>query len=97
MSVVADVPPTIPSYIDTHTMRATYRGVEYVWVGGFGAILQSHERGISVGNCRMIGNVLFSAYMVSRSGWKREVGWTVDGVDAEWIRRFKRAFFGMNN
>jgi len=82
----------------SENLKATIAGIEYHWCGGFGAVLQSHERGVKKGDVRMIGKVIFFAYMVERSGWLREVNWVPQQeITAEWIREFKKEVFGINN
>lgn len=92
---------TIPQDIDARNLRIKIDGVEYEWGGGFGAIIKSWERGIKLGDMRMIGNVPFYCYMF---GLKRrgvfgppEVCWSIPSpyLTTEWIRSFKRALFSV--
>lgn len=75
-------------------LKATIRGVEYAWSGGFGAVIKSFERGVKLNEVRMIGGIVFYAYTVGRSGWLSEIAWCPQQeIDAQWIRDFKAAMF----
>lgn len=81
--------------VHTECLKATICGVEYTWFGGFGAVMKSFERGVKLNEVRMIGNVVFYAYLVGRSGWLREISWCPQQeISAQWIRDFKAAVFG---
>jgi hypothetical protein len=86
-----------PLRVDARNLRAEIGGVEYEWGGGFGAIIKSRERGVKVGDMRMIGGVPFYAYMLHREWqWsKPEVWWSIPNphLTSEWIRAFKDAVF----
>lgn len=78
------------------TLKATISGVEYTWVGGFGAVLTSAERGVKRGEVRMIGNVIFYSLGTYLGLSSREVSWCPQqDIDAEWIRAFKAAVFSV--
>lgn len=80
--------------VQAEKLKATIDGREYQWSGGFGAVLTSQERGIKPGDVRMIGDVVFSAYQVSRSGWLREVSWKPqESITHDWLNRFHKAIF----
>lgn len=80
--------------VHAENLKATIAGVEYTWVGGFGAVLTSNERGIKAGEVRMIGNVIFYCRGTYRGHWQREVSWCPQQeIDAEWLREFKAAVF----
>lgn len=52
----------------------------YEWSGGFGAIFKSWERGVKIGDVRIIENELFYAYYVKRTWFKKaEIWWTKPG------------------
>ncbi len=94
----------IPGTIWSKDLRCTLNGVEYEWSGGFGAILKSRERGVKVGDLRMIGEVPFYAYRVDSAGdswfWEKpEIMWTIpnDFLTPEWIRAFKAALFSIES
>ena len=78
-------------------LKATVNGVEYEWAGGLGATLYSREAKVKRGECRMIGNVLFSAFAVDRRCWGSVpvVSWTLSGDPlGEQLQAFKAALFG---
>ena len=86
--------PLVMPHFWAENLKATISGVEYTWSGGFGAVLKSHERGVKKNDVRMIGKIVFFAFMVSNSGWLREVSWCPQReIDAEWLRRLKAAIF----
>ena len=83
-------------YVDKQTF--TIDGVEYIWRGGFGAVMCSSEKNLKVGDLRAIGDILFKVYMITKScGLFKtyySVSWCpVQKIDAEWIREFKRNVF----
>lgn len=77
-------------------LKATVGGVEYEWAGGLVAMLYSSEARVKRGECRMIGNVLFSAFAVERRCWGSVpvVSWTMSGDSSVGqVRAFKSAMF----
>ena len=79
---------------DASYLKATICGIEYTWVGGYGALLQSNERDVKQNDVRMIGNVVFYAWRVSKEGWRRVVSWCPQqDIDANFIREFKAELF----
>lgn len=91
-----------PPVVHASRLRAEISGTDYEWSGGFGAILYSRERGLQVGDTRMIGDVVFYVYLIHRHccrwPWERPcVGWTVADPQMPWIREFKRAMFGIED
>lgn len=68
----------------------------YKWSGGFGAILKSYERGVRVGDVRVIGDELLYAYLVYPRWFGRaEVCWTQPKPSVEGIHDLQRKFFGV--
>lgn len=63
----------------------------YVWCGGFGSIIKSHEYGVQLGQTRVIDNILFYVY----SKYGREVNWSVIDIDADKIRAIKYQLLGV--
>lgn len=76
--------------------RITIDGVEYTWVGGFGAILRSVERGRKYGDVRMIDGTLYYVYIISKRGWcsAPEISWTIRDPTTEKITEIKTKLFG---
>jgi hypothetical protein len=86
-----------PILVSASDLKATVRGIEYRWLGGFGAVVTSCERRIREADVRMIGNVVFFANSVRRT-WRwsrwRIVCWVPQQeIDADWLRRFKAELF----
>lgn len=77
------------------SLRITIGDVEYEWCGGFGSVLKSHERGIKVGDVRVITGILFYAtYIYKRGMFDYEVNWIpVERIEIGWIRDFKHKLF----
>lgn len=88
----------VPRSVSVDRIRVVLNDVEYEWEGGFGAVLSSRERGLTVGNTRMIAGVLFHvAHRQGRRRWRYErVCWTIpnDAITVDWIRDFKAALLG---
>lgn len=83
-------------------LKVTYRGVEYTWSGGFGSIIESIESGVKQDEVRQFGNITLYVWQVEKSiFWslfsdknkKSRICWSAVGVDANWIREFKRELF----
>ncbi len=71
------------------------QGRTYVWFGGFGAIFKSRERGVGVGDCRVISDWMFYAYCVYPRRFSRsEVCWTRLDVTMEEINTIQKRVFG---
>lgn len=76
-------------------IQFTIDGYRYSWHGGFGAVIQSRERGVKKGDVRQIAGRQFFAYMAAVDycdwWWQRPlVSWVpCEKFDAEWIRNFK--------
>ncbi len=90
----------VPGTIWSTELRCVVNGREYEWSGGFGVILKSRERGVKVGDLRMIGEVPFYAYRVDSYFWQApDIMWTIpnDFLTPEWIRGFKRALFSLES
>lgn len=84
--------------VNSCSLKATVRGIEYTWIGGFGAVIKSFEPEVKLNEVRRIGNIVFYARTVSRVGWL--FGWLCgiswcpqQEIDAQWIRDFKTAMF----
>lgn len=80
----------------SENLKATIGGIEYIFWGGFGCILQSNEWGVKRGDVRIIGDIVFYAYQteISIPFFKKEISWVPNlEIDAKWIRDFKRAVF----
>ena len=78
----------------TTNLKATISNIEYEWVGGFGTVLISRERGINQGTVRMIGNTIFYAYTVYGRWGIRKINWVPqEEFTAEWIRSFREKVF----
>jgi len=79
---------------DAFKLKATINNVEYRWVGGFGTVIESWERGVKRGDVRMIGNVVFFARTVDWKCFTSRVAWCPqEDVDAEWLRDCRAAIF----
>lgn len=79
---------------DTSNLKFTTGGIEYIWFGGYGCIFYSYEQGVKINDIRMIGGVIFYAYMVERSGWYRKIYWVPqEDINNDWIRRCKANIF----
>lgn len=76
--------------IQIDDIEFTIRGIKYTWCGGYGCIMSSRERWIKAGSTRVIGDTIFYAHSVSY----REVSWTVQNCNMEFIREFKSALLG---
>jgi len=86
-----------PVRMDARRIRATIDDIEYVWEGGFGAILSSIEEGVKLKETRMIGNQLFYAYLSYPTKWwskKRRICWSIPDCSIEKIREIRNAIFG---
>jgi hypothetical protein len=71
-------------------------GRQYQWLGGFGAIFSSRERGLQPGDVRMIGDELFYVFAVEATRWRTpKVSWTQPNsrLSAEHIRELRRRLF----
>jgi hypothetical protein len=76
-------------------------GREYEWGGGFGNILSSYENGVEQGQCRVIVNRIFYAFMIERKVLDRRtlktssrISWSVPGrPTAELLREIKAEIF----
>ena len=80
--------------IDSSDLAATIGDVRYRWFGGFGAVIQSREKGVKENDIRMIGNVIFFAYTVRGRFRTKLISWIPQQeISAEWIREFRRAVF----
>lgn len=75
--------------------------IEYEWVGGFGAILTSSEKGLKKGEIRAIGGILFQVYRIWQPpGWRKlpQVSWTtVEDISIEEIRAIGRKIFDISD
>ena len=82
--------------IYAENLKATYRGIEYTWEGGFGSVISSRERGLTPGQPRILGGIIFEVYRIDKSWFKKpKVHWTIIGNnDIEAIRQFKAKLFG---
>lgn len=70
-------------------------GRTYEWSGGFGVIVKSHERGVQVGDVRIIGDELLYAYLVYPRRFRAaKVCWTLVKPTIEGINRLHGKFFG---
>jgi len=89
--------PFISNYIQANKLKFTVDGREYHWIGGFGAIFQSHERGRKPGDVRIIGGITFHVFQVYKRGMFQSpaVSWTVpnDDLQVEWIRSLRKSIF----
>ena len=75
-------------------LKATIGGREYEWFGGFGSILVSYERGIHIGDVRIIGDTIFFCYSIEWGFWKNRINWSIPGdLTANTLRKIKRAIF----
>lgn len=78
-----------------NNIRFNIGGVDYTWCGGMGCIISSRERGLKVGDCRVIADRLFYVYMVHpNSMFKCNVFWSMPNCSTENVRKFKRELFG---
>lgn len=82
-------------HIVATNLKATIADVEYLWLGKFGAVLESRERGVKVGDTRVIGTVLFFANWVQLGcwPWRPRIAWRPLEVSEEWMAEFKRKMF----
>lgn len=82
-------------------IQFTEAGRTYEWLGGFGAIFTSIEKGITVGDVRVVNGEMFYAASVTygcgyRNPWRGwQVSWTQTRLTIEKIRSIKAAFFGI--
>ncbi len=68
----------------------------YHWVGEFGCIIKSYENGLKEGDIRVIGNVIFYVFMISKNYFsKDEIAWTTIDTTIEFINEFKKRLFGI--
>jgi hypothetical protein len=71
----------------------------YEWVGGFGSILKSWERGVRVGDVRCIYGEFFHARFIYDNSWtwfaRMEVCWTLRDVSVERIQEFRQSLLGV--
>lgn len=74
----------------------------YHWDGGFGSIFYSREPDVTPGTVRVIGGVIFTAYLVSHADcrwWLRclpKVCWTLpEPFKAEILQTIKQHLFGV--
>lgn len=76
-------------------IRFSSGGREYHWRGGFGAVIKSYERGVRVGDVRMIEGDTYYAFMVQPRWLRRsEISWSLKPISAERVREIRRALFG---
>ena len=74
----------------------TNDGRVYEWVGGFGAIFKSRERGRYAGDVRMIAGELFYVFDTYPKHFRKaEVLWTQQYLTAEHIRELQAKVFGI--
>jgi hypothetical protein len=77
----------------------TLDGVRYRWIGGFGAVIKSDERGVSRNTVRQFGEQQLHAYMVYGPSWfglrKQEISWTFASPTIEQINAFGRLLFNV--
>jgi hypothetical protein len=77
--------------------RFDENGRTYYWSGGFGAVVKSFERGVSIGDIRVIaGNRLYVYLLYPRRFRASEVCWTFEKPTIERIRDFRRHVFGVD-
>lgn len=76
-------------------LRFTSDGRTYQWFGGYGAVIRSFERGVTLGTMRVIHGEEMYAYVVYPGWWRREVGWTFLEPTNERIREFREKVFGL--
>ena len=78
-----------------NSIRIDLGGREYVWIGMFGCVLASKERGIKDHEVRYISGELFYAKNRFDYFTGKLVYWApCQDVDMEWIRRFKAKIIG---
>ena len=82
----------------TEHLTFTSDGRIYEWGGGFGAVIISRERGVKVGDVRMIEGEIFHVYMVSNYSWpfNNRVCWTQHKLTVEHMRELRARIFGCN-
>lgn len=70
----------------------------YRWCGGYGAVVKSFERGVRIGDVRIIGEDLLYAHLVyPRFLRPYEVCWTFIEPTNERINEFHRKLFGCSS
>lgn len=70
-------------------------GVRYWWVGGYGAVIKSFERGMKIGDVRVIGEDMLYVYLIYPRFWRTpEVCWTFIDPTNECINKFRQKLFG---
>lgn len=68
----------------------------YIWLGHYSGVLSSEENGLTVGDIRFIGGVLFVVSRVYRERWlgPKIVEWTIPGeITSHWLRQLKHEIF----
>ena len=81
-------------YIETRNLSFNSGEREYKWVGLWGNIIESKENNIEAGHLKMVGNVLFYAYIVEKFWFKKNrVCWTTKDIDVELLNDLKKAIF----
>lgn len=90
-----DPGPPVRIPICATDLKATVNGVEYTWVGYYGALLESNEWLVKQGEVRIIGSIIFFAFGVEGPIWRRrKVSWCPQiEIDGEWIRNFRESLF----
>ncbi len=80
----------------TDRISIVINGRSYIWVGGFGAILSSYEKGLKQGDCRVIDGEMYYVYMITNTGFfrKQEISWSIPKVTIEHIREIKQKLLG---
>lgn len=76
-------------------IRLNIDGRWYEWVGGFGAIIVSREKGVKRGDVRVIGGELFYVASIWGEGYWRKPSahWAMPKVSHEEIQRIKAKWF----
>jgi len=85
--------------IDACSLKATINNVEYEWVGGYGAVITSKEKGLKVGDMRSIGGIAFEVSYINPRKWRSpSVSWhPVEDFNMQWVKLFKAKLFGIDN
>lgn len=80
-------------------IRFKINGVEYKWLGGYGAILSSNENGLKRDELRIIDHHMFYVYQIKKSWFKKdEISWClVDPVTTEFLDYFRGRLFGFQS
>lgn len=68
----------------------------YIWLGHYSGVLASEENGLTVGDIRFIGGVLFVVSRVYRERWlgPKIVEWNIPGeITRPWLNQLKQAIF----